>query len=383
MATQAAWTIGVEEEYQIIDATTRELRPQAGRILPDVQPILGDEVQPELKLSQIEIASPVCATLGDVRAALVRSRRTVIEAATRHGAQIGAAGTHPFSDWRTQPITPKARYQATAHGYQRLAHELIIFGCHVHIGLSDREAAIQVMNRARIWLTPLLALAANSPFWQGEDTGYASFRTELWSRWPLAGPPLLFESYAEYAALVQALIATGSIEDATRIYWDIRLPAHHETIEFRVTDVCLTVDEAVMISGLTRALVRVCYEQALREEPFATVRPEILRVAHWHAARYGLEAALIDVEAAQVVPASELIERFLAFVRPALEAEGDWDEITAQVQETLHHGNGAQRQRAAYQRSGRWEDVVDLIVTETAAGVTLSGRGSPRSSINR
>ncbi len=370
MAPQAVWTIGIEEEYQIIDAATRELRPRADRILADVQPPPGEEVQPELKLSQIEIASSVCATLADVRAALVHSRRAVIEAAAQHGAVIGAAGTHPFSDWHTQPITPKARYQATVHDYQRLAHELLIFGCHVHIGLSDREAAIQVMNRARAWLTPLLALAANSPFWQGEDTGYASFRTELWGRWPLAGPPLLFESYAEYAALVEALIAMGSIEDATRIYWDIRLPARHETIEFRVTDVCLTVDEAIMIAGLTRALVRTCYEQALRNEPFAAVRPEVLRVAHWYAARYGLEAELIDVGAVQVMPAHALIEQFLAFVRDALEAEGDWDEVAAQVQDTLQRGNGAQRQRTAYRRTGRWEDVVDLIVAETADGVT-------------
>lgn len=371
MEPQARWTIGLEEEYQIIDATTRHLRPRAQQVLPDAQATLGTAVQPELKLSQLEIASSVCATLAEVRAALVQARRAMSAAAVAHGARIGAAGTHPFSDWHAQPVTPKARYHAALYDYQYLARELVIFGCHVHVGLSDREAAIQVMNRARVWLTPLLALAANSPFWLGEDTGYASFRTELWSRWPLAGPPLLFASHAEYAALVQTLIAMGSITDATHIYWDVRLPEQHPTVEFRVADVCLTIDEAVMIAGLTRALARTCYEQALRDEPVPAVRPEVLRVAHWQAARYGLEGKLFDLGAAEVVPAHELITRFLMLVRPALEAAGDWDEVSAQVQETLVRGNGAQRQRAAYQRAGRWEDVVDLIVGETAAACSV------------
>ncbi len=162
---QDAWTIGVEEEYQVIDATTRQLQPDAERLLHGAQAALGDDVQPELMRSQIEAATAVCATLADVRAALTQARRTLIDTAAKHGDRLGAAGTHPFSNWRAQQTTPKARYQGLSHHFQRLARELVIFGCHVHVSIPDRAAALAVMNRARIWLTPLLALAANSPFW--------------------------------------------------------------------------------------------------------------------------------------------------------------------------------------------------------------------------
>jgi carboxylate-amine ligase len=373
MSPQAeTFTIGVEEEYQLIDPVTRGLRPHAERVLPAAQEAVGDEVRPELQLSQLEAVTPVCHTLADVRAELVRLRRAVIAAAARDGGRVAAAGTHPFSHWREQPITPKARYQGLAADYQQLVRELVIFGCHVHVGLGDREAAIRVMNRARPWLAPLLALAANSPFWLGADTGYASFPTELWGRFPLAGPPLPFASRAEHDALVRALVATGSIADATNVYWDVRLPEKSETIEFRVADICPTIDEMVMLAGLKRALVRTCHERALRDEPFPVVRPELLRAAHWRAARYGLEGALIDAGAERTVPAGELIERLLAFVRPALEAAGDWDEVATLVRETVRRGNGAARQRAAYRRAGRWEDVVDFIVAETAKGTATA-----------
>ena len=250
-----------------------------------------------------------------------------------------------------------------------LAREHVIFGCHVHVGLADREAALATMNRARAWLSPLLALAANSPFWLGEETGYASYRTELWSRWPMAGPPLPFDSYAEYSGLLRTLVATGDLEDASRIYWDVRLPEKVPTIEFRVTDVCLSVDEAVMTAGLVRALARTCREAAERDEPFVPVRHEVLRVAHWHAARYGLEADLVDPAAGRHLPATELLEDFLAFLRDALEDAGDWDEVAGLVRQTLRRGNAAARQRAAFARAGKWEDVIELLVRETAEGV--------------
>ena len=362
------WTIGVEEEYQLINAETRELAPRSGRVLPEARDVVGEEVQPELYLSQIEVATLVCRTLQEVRAELVRLRRGVIEAAARDGNRVAAAGTHPFSHWDAQPLTPKDRYRGIAAEYQQIARELVIFGCHVHVGLRDPEARVEVMNRVRVWLAPLLALTANSPFWLGSDTGYASFRTELWNRFPTAGPPLLFESRSDYEALVEALVATGSIEDATKIYWDLRLPERVDTVEFRVTDVCMTIDEAVMVAGLVRALVRTCHEQALRCEPFVRARPELLRAAHWRAARYGLEAELIDVHALRAVPAHELIEDLLSFVRTALETDGAWEEVSTLVRETMRRGTGAQRQRQEYQRTGRLEDVVDLIAAETSRG---------------
>lgn len=370
MSPQAEdFTIGVEEEYQIINPQTRELSSRVKQILPKAQKALGEEVQPEVQQSQIEIGTPVCRTLSDVRAELVRLRREVIAAAAKDGNQIAAAGTHPFSHYEEQQVTPKERYEALIRDYQQLGREIVIFGCHVHVGISDREAAIRVMNRARVWLAPLLALAASSPFWLGSDTGYASYRTEIWGRWPISGPPLIFESHAEYEKLVQALVATKSVEEATKIYWDARLSERFPTVEFRVTDVCMTVDEAVMVAGLVRALARTCYEQAMRDQPFPTARHEIIRAAHWRAARYGLEEDLIDVSAECAVPARELVEKFLAFVRPSLEEYGDWDEVSAIVRETMQRGTGATRQREAYKRTGRLEDVVDLIVAETAKGV--------------
>jgi carboxylate-amine ligase len=297
-------------------------------------------------------------------------RGAAIASAAKDGNLIAAAGTHPFSHWQEQPLTPKPRYQELAQNYQLLMHELVIFGCHVHVGLSQREMAIQVMNRARVWLSPMLALSASSPFWLGTDTGYASYRTTLASRLPMAGPPLIFESYSEYEALVRGLIATKTIQEATQICWDVRLSERFPTLEFRVTDVCMTVDEAVMMAGLARALVRTCYEQALLHAPYKAVRPELLRAAHWCAARSGLDTELIDVEAERSVPARQLVEKFLDFVRPALEEFGEWDEVYLIAQETMQQGNGAARQRKVYKSSGSLEDVVDFVVTQTSKGTT-------------
>ena len=362
------FTLGVEEEYQIVNPETRALQPRSARVLQAAQRALGEEVQPELRLSQIETASPVCRTLAEVRAELVRLRRELIQAAARDGHRIAAAGTHPFSDPEAQPFTPKERYWGIAADYQALARELVIFGCHVHVGLDDPDAGLQVMNRARIWLGPLLALSANSPFWMGTDTGYASFRTEVWTRWPMAGQPGLFTSHAEYEALLKTLVDTGVIEDETKIYWDIRLPRRVPTVEFRVTDVCLTINEAVMVAGLVRGLAHTCHEQARREEPYCAARSELLRAAQWRAARFGLTGELIDIRAGRSVPARELVEELLQFARPGLEAAGDWVEVSTLVREVLERGSGAERQREVYRRTERLEDVVDFILAETEKG---------------
>ncbi|GCE22957.1 carboxylate-amine ligase [Dictyobacter kobayashii] len=370
MPTDASgFTLGIEEEYLIVDAQTRELDSAAARILPRAQRTLGEQIQPELQLSQIESVSPVCQTLAEVRQSLIQQRRSLIDATAALGKHIAAAATHPFSHWNNQQVHPKERYQSLLREFRQLAREQGIQGCHVHVGLSDPALSHAVFNRVRVWLAPLLALSANSPFWLGEDTGYSSFRTEIWMRWPLSGPPPTFASLEEYRELVQSLVAVKGIEDATKIYWDLRLSERYPTIEFRVADICLTIDEAVMIAGLARALVRTCYEQALQDTPIPAVHQELLRAAHWRAARYGLENELVDVNDRQVIPAHELVERLLTFVRPALEAEGDWDEVSAQVQQVLQQGNGASRQRAVYQTTGDMQAVVDYIISETARGI--------------
>ncbi len=347
------------------DPDTRGLQARQERILPRAYETLGEEVQPELHQVQIEIASPIRRTLVDVRKEVARERRGVIAAAEAVGSRIAAAGTHPFSLPHAQPISTKERYKGIADKYRYMANELVIFGCHVHVGLDDHDALIPVLNRVRLWLAPLLALSANSPFWCGEDTGYASYRTQMWGRWPLAGPPGYFASRAEYDDLVKTLVAVGGIDAAANIYWDARLPEKTRTVEVRVADVCMTVDEAVMIAVLTRALVQTCYNAVLRGEEVAPVRAEVLRHAQWCAARDGLDGNLVDLTAGRLVKAGAMIETLLTYVRPALEEHGDWDEVAALVDMTRQRGSGAARQRAAYTRAGRLEDVGDLIVAET------------------
>lgn len=361
-----AFTIGVEEEYQIIHPETRALRSRAQAILPKAKAAVGDQVTPEMYLSQIEVGTSICSTLTEVRNQLQHLRREVITAAKRENSLIAAAGTHPFSHWEDQRLTPKKRYADIASDFQQLTREQLIFGCHVHVGIPNREIAIQVMNRSRPWLAPLLALTGNSPFWLGSDTGYASFRTEIWGRWPTAGIPQVFSARSEYDRLVADLTAMGAISDASKLYWDVRPSVHYETLEFRIADVCLTVDEAVMVAGLVRALARTCAVEAENAVEITHCRPEVLRAAQWQAARFGLDDQLIDPQENQAVPAPMMIEKLLSYVRPALEAYGEWKEISTLVRQVLHQGTGAARQRKAYEQRGTLEGIVDFIVAETA-----------------
>ncbi len=364
---QQTFTVGVEEEYQIIDPGTRSLMQRAEAILSRAEssPV---NVEAELQLSQIEIGTPVCDDLTQVRAELVRSRRAVSTAAAEEGMWIGAAGSHPLADPADGTITPKERYLGMAEDYGQLAKEQIVFGYHVHVGIDDREAAVQTMNRVRGWLSPMLALGGSSPFWMGRDTGYSSYRTDVWGRWPMAGSPEVFGSRSEYEEVIELLVTTEAIAEETRIYWDVRPSSRFNTLEYRVTDVCMTVDEAVMLAGLARALTRRCYEQAIRDEAIPVVRPELLQAAKWRAARYGLDATLVDVNERRSRPALQVIDDWLNFLRPSLEDNGDWAETSVLVHQAIERGTGAARQREAFGRGRRLEDVVDLIVAETGAG---------------
>lgn len=361
-----AFTLGVEEEYQIVHPDTRELQSSAQAILPKAKQAVGDQVTPEMYRSQIEIGTPICRTLSEVHDELRRLRSEVIAAAEQTGNRIVAAGTHPFSHWEDQKLTRRERYRELASDFQQLTREQLIFGCHVHVGIPNRELAIQVMNRARPWLAALLALAGNSPFWLGTNTGYASFRTEIWGRWPTAGVPQVFNAWADYEQLVNELVSTKIIDDASKIYWDVRPSAHYNTLEFRVTDVCLTVDEAVLIAGLVRAIARTCAWDAEGYVPIRHVRDELLQAAKWQAARFGLNQTLIDPLTAQPTPARQLINKLLTYVQPALETYGDKERITNLVKQVFKNGNGAARQRAVYERTGSLENVVDFMIEETA-----------------
>lgn len=359
------FTIGVEEEYQVLDAETGALRPDGHGVLARARLSVGEEAQPELHESMVEIGTPVCATLAEVRAELSRLRSAMAAAAAPDGCRIAAAGTHPWSRWEGQAITAGERYLGLEEDFAQVARETVIFGLHVHVGVDDRELAIQVMNRCRPWLPVLAALGTSSPFWGGRDTGYASFRTEVFRRWPTSGIPEVFSSRADYDRVVAAAIATGVIDDATKLYWDLRPSARYQTLEFRLSDACSTLDEAVLQAGLCRALVRAGQEAARAGVPVEHARPEVLRLALWQAARYGIEGQLVDPEAGRSRRAPEVVRGLLGMLRPSLEAEGDWEEVEGLAEAVLAGGAGAQRQRRAYRRRGRMEDVVELILAET------------------
>ena len=366
----AAFTIGVEEEYQIINPHTRELAGKSGKLITANQHNgQTQDLLYELHRCQVEIATGVCRTLGDVRRELVQARRSAMMAAQEHGLAIAAAGTHPFSRWQNQKVTPKDRYRNLDEVMQQLIREMVIFGCHVHVGIADREAAVEVVNRARQWLPTLLALTANSPFWLGRDTGYHSYRMELWCRLPTAGPPPHFKNHGDYQAFIQQLIDTDITDDPTKIYWDIRLSERFPTVEFRVADVCGTVDEAVMFAGVVRALAQTCYQDYQNHTPYPEIRSELLKAAMWQATRYGTQGELINFTALQPVAATESIHALLAYIQPALKAHGDWEAVSQQIESILNQGNSAQRQRQVYQSEGTRHAIVDYLVEQTTRGL--------------
>jgi carboxylate-amine ligase len=368
MPAQGDFTLGVEEEYLVVDPETRAPRLDGYDLLAAARAELGDRVQAELQVSQLEVGTAVHTALDDVRRDLRRLRSGLAAVLEQEGAAIAASGSHPFASWRDGRITPKESYRRLEQDYQQLAREQLICGCHVHVGIADPDLAIAVLNRVRPWLATLVALAANSPFWMGADTGYASFRTEVWRRWPTAGTPEPFADRAAYDRLVDDLLATGSIDEPARLYFDVRPSFRYPTLEFRVTDVCLDVDEAVMVAGLIRALCRVCAREAGDGRPGPEVRSELIRAATWRAARHGLNADLLDVSACRTAPAAQVVASLLAHVRADLEDAGEWDDVSGLVDRTLEGGTGAVRQCRAYAAAGRLEDVVDLVVEETVRG---------------
>ena len=363
------FSIGAEEEFQIVDASTRELKSHARRVLSLAREDVGEAATNELFLSQVETGTPICQTLEDVEREVKRLRLAVIEAAEAGGDAIVAASTHPFSLVRDQDVTPKERYHGLMKDFGQLADEHLICGCHVHVGVGEREAGIAILNRARNWNSILLALSGNSPFWEGADTRYSSFRTEIWRRWPMAGAPLPFRDRAEYDELVRDLVRAGAISDETKIYWDIRPADRFETIEFRACDIGTSWRDTVAIAILCRALAQTCWREHMADQgsgtEFRAVRGEILRAAEWRAARYGVEGELIDVRQSQLRPAREVVEGFLGWLRPVLDERGEWEFAQNWAAQVLAEGNGAARQRRALEEGGSLSGVVDDLIART------------------
>ncbi|WP_404310455.1 glutamate--cysteine ligase 2 [Neorhodopirellula lusitana] len=366
-------TVGVEEEYQLVDPRSGALIPNCKEVMRTIRRRGGSEdarseIQHELHLNQIEMASDVCSSLEEVRDALTQTRRMLINAARSNETELASAATNPLPVPDDDALTPKDRYQAMTDRYQQIARDLFIFGCHVHVAMEDRELGIQVMNRCRRWLPILQAISANSPYWNGVDTGYASYRRELWAQWPMAGPPAHFESLADYQRCVDDLVACGAIKDESFLYWDIRLPTRVPTIEFRAADVMTRVEETVGYVGLVRAIVMLAVSDQEHDKPISPVRPSVLSYAIWHAARYGMNDQLVDPVSCEMVAASELLDRLMTALQPALKATGEVRPVEAFANELLKSGTGADRQR----RVANLSSVVANVVAETEPPAILA-----------
>jgi len=355
----AALSMGVEEEFLLVDAGTGAPAPAAGAVLGDADGVL--DLQAEITRYQVESATSVCLTTAEIRDQLVVSRQTLSDLAREHGTRVVATGTPVFGAQRPPPLTDDRRYRAIAQWYGPLVDGLTICGCHVHIGIPDEETGVLISNHLRPWLPVLLAISANSPFFEGRDTGYASWRYVTWSPWPSAGAPPWFASAADYHRGTGTLRTSGAAMDAAMVYWDVRLSANHPTVELRVCDVAATVDEAVLIAALVRAVAAT----AVAGAPALPVSDLALRTSLWRAARDGVGGLGVEPRTGQLVPAADRVRALLEWARPALQVHGDEELADEGVARLLVDGDGAARQRRAFRRRGSLTDVVDLLVEQT------------------
>jgi carboxylate-amine ligase len=361
-------TMGIEEEFHLVDLKTRRLTARAPELLHE----LSDSYVAELQSCVIEINSGVVDTLGGLRADLQNRREVLVEAAAKIGIGVVAAGAVPLALPAELHVTETDRYRRMLADYQLLAREQLICGTQVHVGVDDRDQAVAVANRVSPFIPTLLALSASSPFLaDGSDTGYSSVRTLVWQRWPTTGLVAPVSSAAEYDKLVSDLVATGVISDAGMVYFDVRPAVSFPTLELRVCDSCPLVDTIVLIAGLFRALVEREID-GLRDGVAATeLLPPLGRAALWRAARSGLEGELVDIQVPCSRPAAEVVNDLVRLLRPQLEASGDWQLISGLTRDALHAGTSAARQREALRRRGQLTDVVDQLISETAGAPRL------------
>ncbi len=362
-------TLGIEEEYQIVDPTTGELRSYITEILEEGKMLLREQVKPELHQAMVEIGSEVCQTPGELRTELVRLRRTIMELAGKNGLKIIAAGTHPFSSWLEQEITPQERYMGVKQDMQELAQRLLIFGTHVHVGIEDREFLIDAMNVARYFMPHVLALSTSSPFWMGRTTGLKSYRSIIFRNFPRSGVPRIFSSWQDYQYLVNTLVATHSIPDSSKIWWDVRPNHSYPTLEFRVCDVCTRVDEAIAVAAIFQAIVAKLWKLRRDNMTFRIYPHDLIDENKWRAVRYGIEGKLIDFGKQEEKPARDLIRELIGwFIDDVVDELGSRQEVEYAYR-ILQEGSSADRQLATYQRTGSLKAVVDQLIQETAEGV--------------
>ncbi|WP_164704659.1 carboxylate-amine ligase [Blastococcus litoris] len=363
----AGSTFGVEEEFHLVDPRTYRLTRSPALADAVLRGESGPHLHAEITTTQLESATGICTGLSELRAELVTTRAEAAGAAARAGVRILPASTHPFDSWQQQDITPAPRYQAMVDRWAGLAEQQDIVGCHVHVGVPDLETAVAVMDRARPYLSVLLAMTGSSPFHDGVDTGHHSYRTVWWSRWPNTGPPEHLGSAERFREVVAGLVTSGVIADASHLYWDLRPSSHLPTLEFRLADVCTEVDDVVLHAALARSLVRVLAERAGRGAPCPRPRPELLRAARWRAARHGLDGGLFDPVRGDLVPARVAVRRLLAELQDDLRDHDEWDVVVDMVERLFERGPSSSRQRRTWLQTGDWREVAARIVREGTA----------------
>lgn len=362
---QVARTFGVEEEFHLVDPGTLALTPGTRVVAAALAGEAGEHVHPEIVSTQLETSTPVCTTLAELRDRLAATRAEAAAAAARDGLAVLAASTHPFGTWREQRLTAAPRYRAMVRRWAALADRQDICGCHVHVGVPDVDTAVAVMDRVRPYLPVLLAMTGSSPFHDGADTGYESWRTVWWSHWPNAGPPEPMGSAQRFGDVVDGLVRSGVIEDGRHLYWDVRPSSRWPTVEFRLADVCTDLDAAVLHAALVRSLVRVLAD---RDGPVPEVRPELLRAARWRAARDGLGGELFDPVRGEPVGARDAVGALVAELADDLRAHGEEDDVAAMLDRLWRRGTSAARQRATWAATRDPRAVAAEIVREGMAG---------------
>jgi carboxylate-amine ligase len=367
------FTVGVEEEFQIVDPNTWELRSHVSELIASSAPTFGDNVKRELHQSIVEVGTKICSSSEELAEEIIRSRRGLAEAAERVGLRVAAAGTHPFSNWMDQVLSPGERYENIVEELQQLARSLLIFGLHVHVAIPDQSLTIGLMNEARYFLPHLLALSTSSPFWMGRDTGLKSYRTMVFRRFPRTGIPDRFESWSDYQDYIALLVDLHCLDNAKKIWWDVRPHPTFGTLEFRICDVPTAPRATIAIAALAQAIVVKLYKLRVRNLGFRLYDRRLIEENKWRAARWGIDGKLIDFGRREEVPMRDLAIELLEFVDDVVDELGSRREVEY-VRTIVTDGTSADRQLAVYRQTGDLRAVVRAIVDETADAVEQSAR---------
>ena len=363
-------TIGIEEEFQIIDAEGK-LRAHIDAVMEaaEAEPSLGTMVKPEMLQSVVEVGTKICADVTEARSEIIRLRSSLVSILGEAGLRLASAGTHPFSHWREQLVTEKERYKILEEEMQDVVRELLIFGMHVHVGIPDPELRMDLFNEARYFLPHLLCLSTSSPFWLGRNTGLKSYRSVLWSRFPRTGIPPEFESWSEWENFLELLVKTNSITDGTKIWWDLRPHVIYPTLEFRVCDAATRVDETICLAAIIQAFCAKLLKLRKQNLGFRKYPPKLIRENKWRAMRHGLGGKLIDFGKQKEVPERELALEILEFVDDVVDELGSRKAVEY-LNTILEDGTSADRQLGVFKETGDLRAVVDHISAETTAGLT-------------